>query len=177
MVLTPKNETPASFGGLVDNAIVYISGFVVRKILRIISCSECRGSLVTNAVPSAFDQSYHLLSLRNQGGLMIPSEGTVKVVRTAERFIRQSPSGQAVKVPLIQHFVRAEIGSEDVFRLGEHIDDTQFGIDNHHYLLMQHVVSVFHKLRMHHEAKLLTLKLQSGNTRKKLCKTVLFQGF
>ena len=108
---------------------------------------------------------------------MIPSEGTVKVVRTAERFIRQSPSGQAVKVPLIQHFVRAEIGSEDVFRLGEHIDDTQFGIDNHHYLLMQHVVSVFHKLRMHHEAKLLTLKLQSGNTRKKLCKTVLFQGF
>ncbi|XP_076840399.1 THAP domain-containing protein 2-like [Brachyhypopomus gauderio] len=34
-----------------------------------------------------------------------------------------------------------------------------------------------HKLRLHHIAKLNTLKLQSGNTRKKLCKTVLFQGY
>ncbi len=127
---------PTRLGSLVDNALVYISGFVVRQILRKLSCDVCRASLVTNAVSASFDQSYHLLTLKNNGGLMIPSEGTVKVVRSAERFIRQSPSGKAVKVSLISQLVRAEIGSEDVFCLKDHIEETQFGIDNHHFSLV-----------------------------------------
>lgn len=108
---------------------------------------------------------------------MIPSEGTVKVIRSAERYIRQASSGKAVSVSVIQQFVRAEIGSDDVFLLKEHIEETQFGIDNHHFSLLSLVVSVFHKLRLHHIAKLSTLKLQSGNSRKKLGKSVLSQGF
>ncbi len=99
------------------------------------------------------------------------------MVRSAERFIRQSPSGKAVKVSLISQLVRAEIGSEDVFCLKDHIEETQFGIDNHHFYILSSVVSVFHKLRMHHIAKLNTLQLQSGNSRIKLCKVVLFKGF
>jgi len=62
----------------------------VRQILRKLACDVCRASLVADAVPASFDQNYHLLSLKNNGGLMIPSDGTVKVVRSAERFIRQS---------------------------------------------------------------------------------------
>lgn len=151
---------PTRFGGLVENALVYISGFVVRQILRKLSCGVCRASLVTDAARASFDQSYHLLTLKNRGGLMIPSEGTVKVVRSAERYIRQSVSGQAVSVSVIKQFVRAEIGSDDVFLLKEHIQETQFGIDNHHFSLLSLVVSVFHKLRLHHIAKLSTLKLQ-----------------
>jgi len=76
---------PTRFGSL-----VYISGFVVRQILRKLACDVCRASLVADAVPASFDQNYHLLLLKNNGGLMIPSEGTVKVVRSAERFIRRS---------------------------------------------------------------------------------------
>ena len=151
---------PTRFGGLVENALVYISGFVVRQILRKLSCGVCRASLVTDDARASFDQSYHLLTLKNRGGLMIPSEGTVKVVRSAERYIRQSVSGQAVSVSVIKQFVRAEIGSDDVFLLKEHIQETQFGIDNHHFSLLSLVVSVFHKLRLHHIAKLSTLKLQ-----------------
>ncbi|KAK0130844.1 hypothetical protein N1851_034481 [Merluccius polli] len=71
---------PTRFGGLVDNTLVYISGFLVRQILKRLSCDVCHGSLVTDAVPASFYQSYHLLTLKNKGGLMIPSEGTVKVV-------------------------------------------------------------------------------------------------
>lgn len=89
------------FGSLVHNALVYISGFVVRQILRKLSCDVCRASLVTDALHASFDESYHLLTVKNNGGLMIPSEGTVKVVRSAERFIRQSSCGKAVKVSLI----------------------------------------------------------------------------
>ena len=70
---------PTRFGGLVENALVYIAGFVVRQILKKLSCDVCRASLVRDAVTSSFDESYHLLALKNNGGLVIPSQGTVKV--------------------------------------------------------------------------------------------------
>ncbi|RVE64488.1 hypothetical protein OJAV_G00126380 [Oryzias javanicus] len=175
--LCDHSYLPTRFGGLVDNALVYISGYVVRKILKKLSCEVCRPSLVTAAVPSSFDQSYHLLHLRNNGGLVVPSEGTVKVVRAAERVIRRNSTEQGVSVSMVNRFVRAEIGLEDVFLLGEHITETQFGIDNHHFMLMSYVVSVFHKVRLHHMAKMTTLEFQSASTRKKLSKQVLFQGF
>ncbi|CAL8241488.1 unnamed protein product [Gadus morhua 'NCC'] len=95
----------------------------------------------TSAVP--FDQSYHLLELRNNGGLMIPSKGTVKVVRAAERAIRQHSPGKAPDEVVVAHFVREEIGTEDVFALGSHVQESQFGIDNHLSLLLSLVVSVF----------------------------------
>lgn len=97
-ILCDHSYLPTRFGGLVDNVVVYIAGFVVRQILKKLLCDVCRGSLVTNAAPPSLDQNYHLLILKNKGGLMIPSEGTVRVVRSAERFIRQSMSGQAVNV-------------------------------------------------------------------------------
>ena len=56
-------------------------------------------------------------------------------------------------------------------------EETQLGIDNHHSDLLSLFVSVFHKIRLHHVAKLASLELQKGSTRKKLCKTVLFHGF
>ncbi|CAL8388038.1 unnamed protein product [Arctogadus glacialis] len=72
---------PVRYDGLVDNALVYISRFVVRQALKKLSCDVCRASLVTDAASAIKNQSYHLLCLRNNGGLVIPSEGTVRVVR------------------------------------------------------------------------------------------------
>ena len=88
-----------------DNAFVYISGFVVQQIWRKLSRDVCRANLLTDAVTASFDQSYHLLTLKNKGGLMITSEGTVKVVRSAEQFINQSSSEQAVRLSLINQSV------------------------------------------------------------------------
>ena len=84
-----------------------------------------------------------------------------KVLRAAERVIRQASTmqAQAPKVLTVLHIVRGEIGTEDVFLLGGHIEETQFGIDNHHSDLLSLVVSVFHKLRLHHIAKLASLHL------------------
>ncbi|XP_062239277.1 uncharacterized protein LOC133974007 [Platichthys flesus] len=171
---------PIRFDGLVDNALVYISGLGVRRALKKLSCDVCRASLVTEAASAIKDQSYHLLSLRNNGGLVIPSEGTVKVVRAAEWVIRQASSSfgrsRPIKLLEVMYIVRKRIGSEDVFVLGEHIVDTQYGIDSHHQTLLTLVVSVFFKIRLHHIAKITTLNLQSNNMRQQLNKTVLFKG-
>ncbi|KAF3837712.1 hypothetical protein F7725_009480 [Dissostichus mawsoni] len=154
-VVSDHSYLPTRFGGLVENALVYIA----------VSCDVCRASLLPPSSPE------------NNGGLVIPSKGTVKVLRAAERVIRQASTRQAPKVSTVTYIVRGEIGTQDVFQLGEHIEETQFGIDNHYSNLLSLVVSVFLKIRLHHIAKLTSLDLQKGNTRKKLCKTVLFQGF
>ena len=122
---------------------------------------------MTDAASAIKDQSYHLLSLKNNGGLVIPSEGTVKVIRAAEWVIRQASSSfgrsQPIKLLEVMYIVWKRIGSEDVFVLGEHIADTQYGIDSHYHTLLTLVVSLFFKIRLHHIAKITTLNLQSNN--------------
>ena len=81
---------PTIFGQLTENALVYIAGFVVRKVMRQLSCDVCFNSLVCEAVPASFCDSYHLLTLKNNRDLLIPSIGTVKVIRAAEHCIRRS---------------------------------------------------------------------------------------
>ncbi|RXN34360.1 THAP domain-containing 6-like isoform X1 [Labeo rohita] len=116
---SPFADIPAlvhdhSYLPLVDNALVYISGFVVRRALKKLSCDVCRASLVTDAASAIKDQSYHLLSLKNNGGLVIPSEGTVRVVRAAEWVIRQASASfkrsQPIKQLEVMYIVRKRIG-------------------------------------------------------------------
>lgn len=150
------------------------------RALKQLACDVCRASLVTDAASAIKDQSYHLLSLRNNGGLVIPSEGTVRVVREAESAIRQASANcrrsQPIKLKEVEYIVRKRIGSEDVFVLGEHISDTQYGIDSHNHTLLTLVVSLFFKIRLNHIAKMTTLSFQSNSMRQKLNKTVLFKG-
>jgi len=67
-----------TLNSLVQNSVVYIAGWVVRKVLKSLACDKCRQSLVTTDPPADFTSAYHLLSLRNNGGLVIPSAGCVK---------------------------------------------------------------------------------------------------
>lgn len=148
-VLLDHTYLPTGFGCLTENA--YIAGFVVRQVMKQLSCDVCRNSLVCEAVPASFCESYHLLTLKNKGGLMIPSKGAVKVIRTAEHCIRGasniSSAAHQCTVSLVNRVVKADIGSENVFDLGDHIVETQDGINNHNYSLISLVVSSFHKLR------------------------------
>ncbi|KAL0962655.1 hypothetical protein UPYG_G00343430 [Umbra pygmaea] len=69
-VVLDHSYLATSFGCLTENAIVYIAGFVVRQVMRKLACNECRSSLVASAIPS-FGDKYHLLTLRNNGGLKV----------------------------------------------------------------------------------------------------------
>lgn len=175
-----NNVLPSTHGSLTDNALTYIAGWVVRKMILNMVCSTCRGSLVIAAIPEEHSDNYHLLRLKNNGGLMIPSPGVVRVVKSAEMFIRHHlriDRATTCSVDRVQRYVRQDIGNKDVFCLGNmHITDSQYGIDNHHYQLLDMTVSTFFILRQYHIAKLHTAFLQSGNTRKQSGKTVLFKG-
>lgn len=158
--------------------LTQIVGFVVRRALEKLGCDVCSESLVTDAASAKKDESYHLLCLKDNGGLVIPSEGTVRIIRAAESVIRQASFRQSRPIRLLEvvSMVRSRIGTEDVFQLGEHISDTQYGIDSHHHTLLTLLVSLFFKLRLHHIAKITTLSLQNNSMRQKHNKTVLFKG-
>lgn len=83
-----------------ENAVVFEFRHILKKLL----CDICRGRLVTDALTATFDQSSHLLKLKKRGGLMIPYEGTARVVRSAEHLIHFSLPRQAVLYP---SFVRS----------------------------------------------------------------------
>lgn len=180
-VVLDHSYLPTSFGALTENALVYIAGFVVRRVLKKLKCNVCCNSLVSTALPSSLGDQYHLLTLRNNGGLLIPSQGTVTVIRSAEQCIRRvsniSSAAHQCSESQLNRVVKADIGSQDIFNLLEHVVETQDGIDNHHYNLISLILSSFHKLRQHHVAKIHTLQLQSRSLRKKLCKVVLLQGY
>ena len=132
-------------------------------------CDTCRNSLVSSNVQQ-FDSSYHLLQIKNNGGLVIPSTGVVFVVRAAEHVIRQKEVTSAAylcSASDVDRNVRACVGSTDIFKLGSHIIDSQHGIENHHYMLMSLVARAFYHLRRFHITKQHNLRLKKNNMRKK----------
>ena len=60
------NDCRISF---IDNAITYIGGWVVRKLMEDLDCNECKQQLTEPA--KAVDNSYHLIQIRDNGGLFI----------------------------------------------------------------------------------------------------------
>ncbi|KAG2457601.1 ZFY26 protein, partial [Polypterus senegalus] len=65
-IVCDHSYLPFCFGGLVENALVYILWFIVRQILRKLSCYVCCASLVTDAVMASYDKSYHLLTIKTK---------------------------------------------------------------------------------------------------------------
>jgi hypothetical protein len=121
--------------------------------------------------------SYHLLELKNKGGLVVPSEGIVRVVQCAEKGLRalsaQKPGLLTCDLRDLSRYVRSAIGFADVFSLGEHIAKAQ----DHHFQLINQIVSVYHKIRMHHVMRLKNDELLAGSCRKSSIKKILFQGY
>jgi len=68
----------------VENVISYIASFVVRRLLPKLKCSECRHLLVDAENVSAPTCSF--LKLKNNGRLVVPSAGIVRVVQLTEQF-------------------------------------------------------------------------------------------
>jgi len=70
----------------VEDTSEYIAGFVVKKILKLITCSFCQASPTINS-----NNCNSLISIKNRGGLIFPSNNVVKVCQETERIIKSHP--------------------------------------------------------------------------------------
>ncbi|XP_030072181.1 DNA transposase THAP9 [Microcaecilia unicolor] len=146
---------------LLQNPAAYVTGWVVQKALGQLACDECRQALVTEAVPLNFRSGYHLLRLKHNYGLLVPSEGAIRTVLAAERALRhmikiyKPMAKRSTSWLQLQHQVLLDIANRDIFHLHEHILRTESGIDNHHYQLLRLLSSSYYELRCCYLEKLI----------------------
>ena len=168
---------------LIENVVVYVAGWVVRKIIPALSCNSCRVSLVSESLsPSHYKESFHLLHLKQNGGLVVPSDACIHVILTTEKHIRQIQGdhmqyvNKNLSLLRLQTKVIGDIGKGDIFDNPQHALDTQNGIENHHFSLIRLLVSTYYTVRHHHIVKLHNSKMQGKSIRHLMTKTILFKG-
>lgn len=165
---------------VLENILVYISGWVVRKLLPRVTCEICKEALLLQPGISRYATSYFFLELKTNGGLVKPSEGVVSVVVAAERHLRQISS--ITKLPKksqqkhLEVRVLSELGNLDIFYMGDHVLESQEGIDNHHLSLIRSIIQHFCTLRHHYTSRLHNIKIHESVKRNKLTRDIIFLG-
>ena len=163
----------------VDNVCVYIAGFVVRRLLPKVKCTECRELLVSVELDSESNMGF--LCLRDNGGLIKPSTAVVRIVQTAEQNIRQlvSPDKPAHAISRLglrlEHSVLSKVDFRNVFNETSHAVDTAEGIESHVFSLTRHIVRMYLDLRKFHIIKQWNISQTGKNLRQTLTKTILFR--
>lgn len=158
--------------------IVYIAGFVVKKLIKKIKCPDCSNSLLNH---SGILKHGDFLALRDLGGLKKPSDDVVSVCLLTEKYVREEvlinhgklPCGNA-KVKIMSKVLKSTL-DKDYFRdLIPHSLESVFP-DNHIHALIKAITDCFLNLMFHHLCKLTNIRLKGQNIRQKCNKLVLFK--
>ncbi|XP_069834805.1 DNA transposase THAP9 isoform X2 [Dendropsophus ebraccatus] len=136
---------------LLDNAGMYIAGWVVRKAFKQLVCNKCRWSLVSSNPPQDFTSAYHLLQVHGGIAHFVPSNGTVRTVQTAERelyyMLKDGRYKHSISALMLEHHLLSTLGPTDIFDLKEHVSQTEVGIDNHYFQLLRLIASLYYELK------------------------------
>lgn len=158
----------------VTNVVVYISGFIVRKLLKTIYCAEC-----ANSLSGTLESGSELLTRKNMGGLVTPSRDVVKLCKIGEQAYRlQQAKGMLMKknvMLVLLSCAMAEIDSSIFTSIGEHIMNIE-PAENHRTTLIKSILFEYFKIRNHHLGKIATEDFQAGSVRSLFTKTILFKG-
>ena len=84
-----------SFTYYKDAALEYIAGYVVKKMLLKISCGVCANSIINRDIyeHSYSKSAFSLISVKNRGGLTVPSKDVVSVIKICEQVFTFYVSG------------------------------------------------------------------------------------
>ena len=161
----------------VENVCAYIAGFIVRRLLPKLRCTECREHLVDEANSS----NCGLIELKNNGGLIKPSAGVVYVVQAAEQNIRllvskESPAHSLSRLGLqLQSAVLRDIDIDKAFDHSKHALESADGLDNHVITLIRKIVAYYIDIRKFHIIKSWNIDQLGTCVRQMMNKNVLFK--
>lgn len=151
--------------------VKYISGFVVRKLIGQI-CHICSTFLTVKSTDSI------LITVKNRGNLIFPSEDVIKTTRCCEIVIRSNyniiRTKKNIKTILITKVFNEVCHS--VFNnntMIEHILQQDI-FDNHRTELIKSIITIYINLRLFHEAKCATDLIQKKYIRSKFTKLIHF---
>jgi len=161
----------------VENVSAYIAGFVVRRLLPKLKCAECRELLVGVADGSCCQ----FLQLKDNGGLVKPSEGVIRIIHSAERSLHALVAADKPVHALarlgeqLEVAVMSDLDCRPSFKTADHTLETADGIDNHVYSLVRQIIRFYLRIRTFHIVKSWNEAERGVNVRQKMTKLVLFK--
>ena len=159
-----------------SNVVTYVAGYVSRKLCTKLKCVGCKSCLLsTDHVVT----NSKLLTRKNNGGLVVPSESTVTVCCVTERCIRLICSASPEKIPrqrnmnfALQVAVIDRTEKKNLFS-AEHSCFINV-IDGFQSNLVRLIVNEYVNIRFYSMGKTLTDKLRGKNVRFNSNKNVIF---
>lgn len=150
--------------------IIYIAGFVVHQLEKVIRCEHCIGALMGEK--ENFLNS--LISKKNHGGLTYPSKDVIEICTMVEHFIRVNEASilKTHFVKMLKSKMMHECIESNFFSgLRHHILSCR---TNHIYFLMESVISKYVCIRIHFITK--RHSEIANPIRSHLTKLILFKG-
>jgi hypothetical protein len=180
VVASPDAVFQSNLSEFVEYTLEYIAGWVVRKLQPQVKCSECVSALICQC-PDDQLSVFSLLTVKNNGGLVVPSSGVIKVVKCTEQILRSTVDihrvrnsnlwGLALETQVLESLAHPLFDEE----CADHFDATLHGIDSHYFSVIRGIVRCFLSLRKFHCINLTNQHLKGLSIRNKLNKTVLFK--
>ena len=172
-----------------SDVIHYISGYIVKKLLKCIDCPDCVTSLYVNAeTPEENTYNCHLslLACKRYGRLMIPSKSVCKVVDCTDRKARRALCKWASLTKESNAKILSEVLSEMKNHTFESISDHSKEIhildhnlrDDHISVMIKEIVKQYLVLFYHQFGRVFTeriLKKNRASKRRKLSKQIIFE--
>lgn len=135
----------------IDDVIHYITGFVIKKLYKQITCTICLKLLTNNKdVP----QQLSLLDIKNKGGLVKPTKDVVYICKIAEKIFRTfQHTLPSIKNNIIEYLTikaTSKLEIQNIFpEISEHILD-QSPLDNHLLQIIKFILQYYFKVRLYH---------------------------
>lgn len=179
------DENIASDTFIKDNIMFYIAGFIVKKILKTITCEGCIDNIIRNVKDRKNNFMPHTLftDAKNNSGLVYASENVMKILRSTEKeFLVSIRDGGITRKKnmfrsIVSRMVREYALRRDVFSF----DDKCFASEEflgtpHRVQLISTICEKYLIIRNHSYSKFYNREiLNSVSIRQKFSKLILFK--
>jgi hypothetical protein len=176
--VTPERIELSEFSA---NIVTYVAGRVAGKLCKKLKCGACKTLLIST---SKIVQSSKLITRKDVGGLIYPSNDVVRVCCEAERHIRFVNGCAAPLLPSTKNLqLRLQIGVinsiEHLHLFTDAVDDNDHScitdvFESHVLNLVRLIVNMYVNMRLYVAGKTFTDKLRGKNVRVSSNKQVLF---
>jgi len=154
--------------------VIYISGFVAKKVLSKARCTECSSAVVG----SKENLENTFLAFKNQGGLIFPSDDIIQICMHSEVTLRSFSSHELLTASLkerLEQDIFNKFTNKQIF-LELSINHDQETLEEHLIHLVTTIIAEFYKLRMHHNCKSSMSASNQSYIRTFYNKLILFKG-
>jgi len=174
---------------LTDNVLYYIAGYVIKKLLPVLTCEKCIKAVTDDSYVqdhtycTVENESFKTLTrMKNRGGLELASESVFRVIKTTEAYFKsvvsdkQQLMSKNVDTKIILWVQNTLALSATLFPESK---DCWYVTDIHarpHKIKLINLIShTYLNIRLHSYSKILTSSIMKvASKRQKLHKTILF---